>query len=119
MKWGLEDLRGPAFRLYTRCLCTPGRIPAAAGAEREQLLALALQAAVVGQMEMNRERNEERHRRPRQPGLLELPLDLARLVGLQHVALLDVLEVLDRDPALEALLDFTHVVLEALQRRDV
>ena len=48
----------------------------------------------------------------------ELSLDLAGLVDLEHVALADVLEVLQHDAALEALLDLAHVVLEAAQRAD-
>src|SRR5262245_60708998 len=52
-------------------------------------------------------------------GRLEVgALDLARLVDLEHVAFLDVVEALEQDPALEAFLDLAHVVLEALQLRD-
>src|SRR3954471_15978448 len=50
--------------------------------------------------------------------LRERALDLARLVGLQHVALLDVLEVREHDAALEAGRDLAHVVVEALERVD-
>src|SRR6185503_10914431 len=45
-------------------------------------------------------------------------LDLTRLVDLQHVAFLEVVEALEQDAALEALLDLADVVLEALQLRD-
>src|SRR5437763_7532482 len=39
-------------------------------------------------------------------------------IGLDQVAHLDVVEVLDPDPALEPLADLAHVVLEALERGD-
>src|SRR4029078_4467096 len=45
--------------------------------------------------------------------------DLAFLEGLDEVALLEVLVVLEPDAALEALPDLAHVVLEAAQRRDL
>src|SRR5689334_10552280 len=45
-------------------------------------------------------------------------LDLARLVDLEHVAFLEVVEALEQDAALEALLDLADVVLEALELRD-
>src|SRR5437764_3666037 len=45
-------------------------------------------------------------------------LDLPRLVALEHVALFDVVEVVEQDPALEALLDLAHVVLDAAKRAD-
>src|SRR5690606_13493499 len=41
-----------------------------------------------------------------------------RLVRLDHVTDLDVVEVLDADTALEPILDLVDVVLEATQRRD-
>src|SRR6266571_5036623 len=66
-------------------------------------------------MKVNRERCDERHLRL----LRELALDLPRLVCLDHVAFLDVLEVLDRDAAFEALLDLARIVLEALERSDL
>src|SRR5687768_5326103 len=44
--------------------------------------------------------------------------DLPDFVGLDDVALLQVLEVLEADAALEARRHLTHVVLEALERRD-
>src|SRR4051794_41509522 len=50
--------------------------------------------------------------------LRELALDLAGLVRLQHVALLDVLEVREHDAALEAGRDLAHVLVEALERVD-
>ena len=46
------------------------------------------------------------------------PLDLARLVRLEDVAFLDVVEALEQDPALEALGDLARVLLEPLQLRD-
>ena len=46
------------------------------------------------------------------------PLDLARLVGLENVAFLDVVEVVEQDAALEALGDLSCVLLEALELRD-
>src|SRR5918992_2293504 len=45
-------------------------------------------------------------------------LDLLRLEDLEHVALLHVVEALEEDAALEALLDLADVVLEALQLGD-
>src|SRR5918995_3334619 len=44
--------------------------------------------------------------------------DLLRLEDLEHVAFLHVVEALEEDAALEALLHFTDVVLEALELRD-
>ena len=44
--------------------------------------------------------------------------DFAELVGLDEVALLEVVVVLEPDAALEAALHLTDVVLEALERRD-
>src|SRR5262245_34562603 len=44
--------------------------------------------------------------------------DLALLVRLDHVALLEVLVVLEPDAALEALAHLTHVLLEAAKRCD-
>ena len=55
---------------------------------------------------------------PGGPGLLERPRDFFLAVALDHVADLDVVEVLDADAALVAFLHFLHVVLEAAQRRD-
>ena len=58
-------------------------------------------------------------RRRGRRGVVEVgALDLARLVDLEHVAFLEVVEALEQDAALEALLDLAHVVLEALQLRD-
>src|SRR3954454_20147946 len=48
----------------------------------------------------------------------DLALDLPRLVDLEHVALLDVLVVLENDAALEAGGDLSHVVVEAPQAGD-
>src|ERR687887_1933081 len=45
-------------------------------------------------------------------------LDLARLEDLEDVALAEVVEALEQNPALEALGDLAHVVLEALELRD-
>src|SRR6266511_6096235 len=50
--------------------------------------------------------------------LRQRPLDLPRLVDLEHVALLDVLVVGQDDAALVARGDLAHVVVEALERRD-
>src|SRR5215203_3878352 len=50
---------------------------------------------------------------------LGLPRDLDDLEELEDVALLDIVEVLDADPALEALADRADVVLEAPERGDV
>src|SRR5512132_2004853 len=46
------------------------------------------------------------------------PLDLPGLVALEHVALFDVVEVVEEDAALEPLLHLAHVVLHAPQRSD-
>src|SRR6266511_1605679 len=46
------------------------------------------------------------------------PLDLAGLVGLDHVAFLQVVEPLEKDAALKAFRDLTGVVLEALELSD-
>src|SRR5689334_13258377 len=48
----------------------------------------------------------------------ELRLDLFDLEALDDVAFLHVLEVLERDAALEPLGDLLHVVLEAAQARE-
>src|SRR5262249_28107307 len=45
-------------------------------------------------------------------------LDLPRLVALEHVAFLHVVEAVEEDSALEAFTDLAHIVLEALQLRD-
>src|SRR5712664_4915989 len=45
--------------------------------------------------------------------------DRFQLVRLDDVAFLEVVEVLDADAALEALVDFLHVVLEAPERGDL
>ena len=45
-------------------------------------------------------------------------LDLTGLVELEHVALLHVVEAIEQDPALEALGDLAHVVLEPLSCPD-
>src|SRR5688500_10634537 len=50
---------------------------------------------------------------------LEGARDLLGTVALDHVADLEVVEVLDADAALEALLDLLHVVLEAAERAEV
>ena len=55
---------------------------------------------------------------PRSAASGELALDLPRLVDLEDVALLDVLEVREHDAALEARRDLAHVVVEAAQRVD-
>src|SRR4030095_8853307 len=48
---------------------------------------------------------------------LERALDLDDLVGLDHIAFADVVVVLERDPALEALAHLARVVLLTAQRR--
>ena len=53
------------------------------------------------------------------PPLGERALDLPGRVDLDHVAFLDVHEVLEDDTALEARLDLAHVVVEAPQRGDL
>src|SRR4051812_5874266 len=52
-------------------------------------------------------------------GLCQRAVDLARLVDLQNVALLEVLEVAKDDAALEAGRDLAHVLVEAPQRGDL
>ena len=80
--------------------------------QRLELLALALEAAVVREVEV---RSRQRVRRGRSS---ELALDLLRLEDLEHVAFLDVGEALEHDAALEAGLDLAGVLLEAPQRAD-
>src|SRR6266511_3521622 len=46
------------------------------------------------------------------------PLNRPGLVGLEHVAFLDVVEAVEEDAALEAFGDLAGVVLEPLQLRD-
>src|SRR5439155_5563410 len=58
-------------------------------------------------------------RRSRRRRLEVGALDLARLVDLEHVAFLHVVEAVEQDAALEALLDLAHVVLEALELGDL
>src|SRR5579862_3877936 len=48
----------------------------------------------------------------------KLTFHLPRLVRLDHIALLDVLEVREHDAALEAGVDLAHVLVEASQARD-
>src|SRR5438270_677019 len=48
----------------------------------------------------------------------ELSLDLARRVDLEHVAFLDVLEVVEHDPALEPGADLADVVVEPAEAGD-
>ena len=55
----------------------------------------------------------------RTPRSGELALDLARRVGLEHVAFLDVGEVAQHDPAVEAGGDLADVVVEAPQAGDL
>src|ERR671935_1635467 len=64
-----------------------------------------------------RRRRASRLRSPHETGS-ELAGDLSNLVGLDHVALLHVLEVLDPDAALVPLGDLPHVVLEPPERAD-
>ena len=96
------------------------------------MLALALQRARLGEVELDGEDADvagahgrqadsslgsaARRRRRR---LVEVgALDLARLVDLEDVAFLDVVEALEQDAALEALRDLADVVLEALELSD-
>src|SRR5580658_4921860 len=50
---------------------------------------------------------------------LEPLLDLLDFVALEHVLFLEIVEAVEPDAALEALGDFTDVVLEALQARNL
>ena len=61
--------------------------------DRGQLLALALEAAGVGEVQIDHEHGDEAARRTSTTALGELALDLAGGVGLEHVAFLDVGEV--------------------------
>ena len=47
--------------------------------------------------------------------LIECSRDFFRAVALEHVTDFDIVKVLDADSALETVLDFKHVVLEAAQ----
>ena len=90
----------------------------------EQLLALSLERAVLGKVQLGREdadvaraqlgRGGCRRRRRLEIGAL----DLARLVDLEHVAFLHVVEALQEDAALEAALHLAGVFLEALELGD-
>src|SRR5438105_2259812 len=52
-------------------------------------------------------------------GLREVgPLNLPRLVALEHVAFFDVVEPVEKDAALESLADLARIVLEPLELRD-
>src|SRR3954469_12140967 len=90
----------------------------------QQLLALALQRAVLGEVQLRGENADvaggthERKLGGRARGLEIGPFDLTRLVDLEDVAFLDVVEALEQDAALEAFLDLADVVLEALELGD-
>src|SRR5207253_2529249 len=58
-------------------------------------------------------------RRPPKSRLCEARPDGLQLVSLDDVPFLEIVEILDPDAALEALVDFLHVVLEAPQRGDL
>ena len=84
------------------------------GLDRLQLLALGLQALRLGEVQVDQQQGGEGAHRSTAARLRELALDLAGLVDLQHIALLDVGEVLEHDAALEAGRDLADVVVEAL-----
>src|SRR3954469_3209908 len=90
---------------------------------REQLLALSLERAVLGEVQLGREDADVARAQLGRGGCrrrrLEVgALDLARLVDLEHIAFLHVVEALQEDAAFEAGLDLAGVFLEALQLRD-
>ena len=80
-----------------------------------ELGALRLQRPGLGEVQLDLQDGDEASA----PPLGERALDLLGLVDLEHVAFLDVLEVLEHDAALEAGRDLAHVVVEAAQRRDL
>ena len=93
------------------------------------MLALALQRPGLGEVQLGREDRDVAGQRAAVPGDLTAgggrgrlvergPLDLARLVDLEDVALAEVVEALEQDAALEALGHLAGVVLEALELRD-
>src|SRR5918996_6270191 len=106
----------------------------------EELLALALERMVLGEVELGRENADVAgaHGSSKLLALVGLgrglgcgsgrraavrhlevgALDLPRLVGFEDVAFLDVVEALEQDAALEALLHLADVVLEALEACD-
>src|ERR671919_2223891 len=104
----------------------------------EELLALALERMVLGEVELGRENADVAgaHGPSKLLALVGLglgcgsgrraavrhlevgALDLARLVGLEDVAFLHVVEALEQDAALEALGDLAGVVFEPLELRN-
>src|SRR4051794_28497516 len=79
--------------------------------QRLHFLALALQAVVVREVELELDDRDEAH-------LLELALPLPRLKDLEHVAFLHVLVAVEHEAALEAGGHLACVLLEASQRAD-
>src|SRR3954463_485631 len=88
------------------------------GLQRDDLLALALQAPVVREVKLDLDQADEAHAGSPALGLFELALHLARFEDLEDVAFLDVLVPLERDAALITFRDLADVVLEAPQRAD-
>src|SRR3954453_19736759 len=86
--------------------------------QRDDLLALALEAPVTGKVKLDLDQADEAHAGSPAPALGELALHLTRLEHLEDVAFLDVLVPLERDSALVTLGDLADVVLEAAQGAD-
>src|SRR6266513_1651929 len=123
--WPTSPILGPPSS--SRASCLPRRaILRRASARSERRAALSAGASIrpsgmwspptwsAGSGSSSRLGSCWRRRRFRQVGALDLP----RLVDLEDVAFLHVVEALEQDPALEALGDLTTVVLKALQLRD-
>jgi hypothetical protein len=83
--------------------------------QRLDELALALQVVNFAEMQVNLDQLDERAHANIMPVLLQGLLDLPGLEELEDVALLDVGEALEHDPALLAFVDLGDVVLEATQ----
>src|SRR4051794_33467596 len=81
--------------------------------QRDDLLALALEAPVAGKVKLDLDQADEAHAGSPAPALGELALHLTRLEHLEDVAFLDVLIPLERDSALVSLGHLADVVLEA------
>src|SRR5262249_10180546 len=101
------------------------------GLDRGQLLALALQAAGVGEVQIDHQHRDKaavRHRRPPRTelsnrghgtGLHQLAFDLPGGVRLDHVAVLDVGEVPEHDAAVIPRGDLADVLVEPPQALDL
>src|SRR5947209_956216 len=86
--------------------------------DRRELLALALEASGLGEVQIDDEHRDEatpRHAWSNDSSSGELALDLAGCVGLDDIAFLDVGEVTQHDAALVAGRHLTHILVEPPQ----